>query len=125
MLGIIFYRTCMLFMSQLRFGKAVKDSANTNIFEHAGRAFAITENHLPYEININNLSTLGSYNINGAWDQPFTSHPKVCNDRLNNFYKREQKNVLSFRFRILYPIQGQRYFMSQVHTMVHSLSMQE
>ncbi|RLN12190.1 hypothetical protein C2845_PM09G03800 [Panicum miliaceum] len=60
----------------LRFGKAVKDSANTNIFEYAGRAFAVTENHLPYEIDINNLNTLGPYNINGAWDQPFTSHPK-------------------------------------------------
>lgn len=62
---------------QLRFGKAVKDSANTNIFEHAGRAFAVTENHLPYEINISNLSTLGPYSVNGAWNQPFTSHPKV------------------------------------------------
>ncbi|RLM55043.1 hypothetical protein C2845_PM10G03550, partial [Panicum miliaceum] len=43
----------------LRFGRAVKDSANTNVFEHAGRAFAVSENHLPYEININNLNTLG------------------------------------------------------------------
>lgn len=55
----------------------MKDSANTNIFEHAGRAFAVTENHLPYEINIDNLNTLGPYNINGDWNQPFTSHPKV------------------------------------------------
>uniref|UniRef100_A0A0D9WM78 Uncharacterized protein n=1 Tax=Leersia perrieri TaxID=77586 RepID=A0A0D9WM78_9ORYZ len=63
----------------LRFGKPVKDSANTSIFEHAGRAFAVTENHLPYEIDISNLSTLGPYNVNGAWDQPFTSHPKkIC-----------------------------------------------
>ncbi|OEL32758.1 Carotenoid 9,10(9',10')-cleavage dioxygenase 1 [Dichanthelium oligosanthes] len=71
------YATLVAFvLNILRFGKAVKDSANTNIFEHAGRAFAITENHLPYEIDINNLNTLGPYNINGAWDQPFTSHPK-------------------------------------------------
>ncbi|KAJ1258158.1 hypothetical protein BS78_10G053000 [Paspalum vaginatum] len=63
-------------INTLRFGKAVKDGANTNIFEHAGRAFAITENHLPYVIDINNLNTLGPYDINGAWDQPFTSHPK-------------------------------------------------
>jgi len=56
----------------------VKDSANTNIFEHAGRVFAIAENHLPYEINIDTLETLGPYNINGDWEQPFTSHPKVC-----------------------------------------------
>lgn len=56
----------------------MKDGANTNTFEHAGRLFAIAENHLPYEININNLDTIGSYNINGDWDRPFTSHPKVC-----------------------------------------------
>nr|CAB3494777.1 unnamed protein product [Digitaria exilis] len=63
----------------LRFGKPVKDSANTNIFEHAGRVFAIAENHLPYEINIDSLETLRPYNINGDWEQPFTSHPKkVC-----------------------------------------------
>nr|CAB3445760.1 unnamed protein product [Digitaria exilis] len=63
----------------MRFRKPVKDSANTNIFEHAGRVFAITENHLPYEINIDNLETLGPYDINGDWEQPFTSHPKkVC-----------------------------------------------
>nr|XP_025881985.1 carotenoid 9,10(9',10')-cleavage dioxygenase 1 isoform X3 [Oryza sativa Japonica Group] len=66
-------------LNTVRFGKPVKDSANTSIFQHAGRAFAATENHLPYEIDINNLRTLGPYNINGAWDQPFTSHPKkIC-----------------------------------------------
>ncbi|KAK3131707.1 hypothetical protein QOZ80_6AG0510210 [Eleusine coracana subsp. coracana] len=71
------YATLAAFvLNMLRFGKATKDTANTNIFEHAGRAFAVSENHLPYEISINNLKTLGPYNINGAWDQPFTSHPK-------------------------------------------------
>ena len=65
----------------------MKDNANTSIFEHAGRAFAATENHLPYEIDISNLSTLGSYNIKGDWDQPFTSHPKVCNE--NSLFSRE------------------------------------
>jgi carotenoid cleavage dioxygenase len=79
LLYIFSCNTDRIFVAQLRFGKAVKDSANTNIFEHAGRAFAVTENHLPYEIDINNLNTLGPYNINGAWSQPFTSHPKVCN----------------------------------------------
>lgn len=64
----------------MRFGKPVKDSANTNIFEHAGRVFAIAENHLPYEINIDSLETLRPYNINGDWEQPFTSHPKVWNE---------------------------------------------
>ncbi|XP_052157761.1 carotenoid 9,10(9',10')-cleavage dioxygenase 1-like [Oryza glaberrima] len=74
------YATLVAFLlNTVRFGKPVKDSANTSIFEHAGRAFAATENHLPYEIDINNLRTLGPYNINGAWDQPFTSHPKkIC-----------------------------------------------
>ncbi|CAL4941844.1 unnamed protein product [Urochloa decumbens] len=60
----------------LRFGKAAKDSANTSIFEHADRFFAIAENHQPYEINIDTLDTLGPYKINGDWEQPFTSHPK-------------------------------------------------
>uniref|UniRef100_J3MBI8 Uncharacterized protein n=1 Tax=Oryza brachyantha TaxID=4533 RepID=J3MBI8_ORYBR len=74
------YATLAAFiLNMLRFGKPVKDSANTSIFEHAGRVFAAAENHLPYEIDINNLSTLEPYNINGAWDQPFTSHPKkIC-----------------------------------------------
>ncbi|RLM54222.1 hypothetical protein C2845_PM10G03560 [Panicum miliaceum] len=76
------YATLVAFvLNILRFGKAVKDSANTNIFEHAGRAFAVTENHLPYEIDINNLNTLGPYSINGAWDQPFTSRPKKIHGR--------------------------------------------
>ncbi|CAL5044427.1 unnamed protein product [Urochloa decumbens] len=71
------YATLVAFvLNILRFGKPVKDSANTNIFEHAGRAFAVSEHHLPYEIDINNLNTLGPYSINGAWSQPFTSHPK-------------------------------------------------
>jgi carotenoid cleavage dioxygenase-like enzyme len=71
------YATLVAFvLNILRFGKAVKDSANTNVFEHAGRAFAVTENHLPYEIDINNLNTIAPYSISGAWDQPFTSHPK-------------------------------------------------
>ncbi|OQU75880.1 hypothetical protein SORBI_3010G050300 [Sorghum bicolor] len=75
------YATLVAFvLNILRFEKAVKDSANTNIFEHAGRAFAVTENHLPYEINISNLNTLGPYNINGAWNQPFTSHPKKIHE---------------------------------------------
>ncbi|OEL24323.1 Carotenoid 9,10(9',10')-cleavage dioxygenase 1 [Dichanthelium oligosanthes] len=63
-------------LNMLRFGRPVKDSANTNIFEHAGRVYAIAENHLPYEINIYSLHTLGPYNVNGDWEQPFTSHPK-------------------------------------------------
>ncbi|CAL5036938.1 unnamed protein product [Urochloa decumbens] len=71
------YATLVAFvLNILRFGKPVKDSANTNIFEHAGRAFAVSEHHLPYEIDINNLNTLGPYSINGVWSQPFTSHPK-------------------------------------------------
>ncbi|CAL5046173.1 unnamed protein product [Urochloa decumbens] len=76
MLHAMYFNKSSLGEWKISFGKAVKDSANTNIFEHAGRAFAVTENHLPYEIDINNLNTLGPYSINGAWDQPFTSHPK-------------------------------------------------
>nr|CAD1843411.1 unnamed protein product [Ananas comosus var. bracteatus] len=62
--------------NMLRFGKAVKDSSNTSVFEHAGRAYAVTENHLPYEIDIATLDTVGLYNVYGAWNRPFTSHPK-------------------------------------------------
>ncbi|KAK1267644.1 Carotenoid 9,10(9',10')-cleavage dioxygenase 1 [Acorus gramineus] len=35
-----------------------------------------TENHLPYEIDKSNLKTGKIWDVNGAWDRPFTSHPK-------------------------------------------------
>ncbi|KAK3133094.1 hypothetical protein QOZ80_6AG0532090 [Eleusine coracana subsp. coracana] len=62
----------------LRFGKVNKDIGNTNVFEHAGRVFAVAENHLPQEICIENLSTGDAWDIGGEWDRPFTAHPKVA-----------------------------------------------
>ncbi|KAL4194119.1 hypothetical protein AMTRI_Chr05g67100 [Amborella trichopoda] len=52
------------------------DMNNTNVFEHGGKVFSIAENHLPYEIDISSLDTKDAWDINGAWDHPFTSHPK-------------------------------------------------
>ncbi|KAL9400184.1 hypothetical protein Peur_009145 [Populus x canadensis] len=63
--------------SQLRFGKVNKDLSNTNVFEHSGKFYSIAENHLPQEIDIFSLQTLGDWDINGAWHRPFNSHPKV------------------------------------------------
>jgi carotenoid cleavage dioxygenase-like enzyme len=63
---------------QLRFGKVNKDISNTNVFEHAGRVFAVAENHLPQEICIQNLDTRNTWDIGGEWDRAFTAHPKVA-----------------------------------------------
>lgn len=68
------YFQCIL---QMRFGKAVKDDSNTNMFEHAGKLYAVSEQHLPYEIDASDLHTLKAWDVNGAWHHPFTSHPKV------------------------------------------------
>jgi carotenoid cleavage dioxygenase-like enzyme len=62
---------------QLRFGKVNKDTSNTNVFEHAGRLYAVAENHLPQEICIETLRTGDAWDIGGEWDRPFTAHPKV------------------------------------------------
>uniref|UniRef100_A0A7N0SX73 Uncharacterized protein n=1 Tax=Kalanchoe fedtschenkoi TaxID=63787 RepID=A0A7N0SX73_KALFE len=60
----------------LRFGKANKDISNTSVFELAGKLYAAAESHLPQEIDLFTLQTLGEYDVNGAWNRPFTSHPK-------------------------------------------------
>jgi carotenoid cleavage dioxygenase len=62
---------------QLRFGKVNKYLSNTNVFEHSGKYYSVAENHMPQEINMFTLETLGNWDVNGAWDRPFTSHPKV------------------------------------------------
>lgn len=51
--------------------------SNTAVFEHAGRVFSVAENHVPQEFDIYSLETYGSWDVDGAWDRPFTSHPKV------------------------------------------------
>ncbi|CAN4076334.1 unnamed protein product [Withania somnifera] len=62
--------------NMLRFGMENKCLSNTNIFEHSKKYYSIAESHLPQEIDIRSLETLGNWNVNGAWNRPFTSHPK-------------------------------------------------
>ncbi|KAE8722712.1 hypothetical protein F3Y22_tig00013738pilonHSYRG00029 [Hibiscus syriacus] len=50
--------------------------SNTNVFELSGRLYSIAENELPQEIDIFTLEALGDWDVNGAWNRPFTSHPK-------------------------------------------------
>ncbi|XVF35450.1 hypothetical protein REPUB_Repub18cG0147100 [Reevesia pubescens] len=63
-------------LNLLRFGKINKESSNTNVFEHAGKMYSIAENHKPQEINIITLETLHDWDVSGAWNRPFSSHPK-------------------------------------------------
>ncbi|KAH7524180.1 hypothetical protein FEM48_Zijuj06G0091800 [Ziziphus jujuba var. spinosa] len=63
-------------LNLLRFGKVNKYISNTNVFEHSGKFYSIAENHMPQEIDILTLKTLGNWDVCGAWNRPFTSHPK-------------------------------------------------
>ncbi|CAK9144524.1 unnamed protein product [Ilex paraguariensis] len=63
-------------LNLLRFGDVNKHISNTNIFEHSGKFYSIAENHVPQEIDIFTLETLGNWDVSGAWNRPFTSHPK-------------------------------------------------
>ncbi|CAM0950970.1 unnamed protein product [Alopecurus aequalis] len=65
-------------LNYLRFGKVNKSLSNTNVFEHGGRVYAIFESHQPQEICIQNLETRNTWDIQGEWDRPCTSHPKVA-----------------------------------------------
>ncbi|XP_019184825.1 PREDICTED: carotenoid 9,10(9',10')-cleavage dioxygenase 1-like isoform X2 [Ipomoea nil] len=65
-----------ILLNSWRFGKMTKEYANTSCLIHSGRVYAITENHLPFEIDISTLQTLGSWDVNGGWTRPFTSHAK-------------------------------------------------
>ncbi|XP_019184911.1 PREDICTED: carotenoid 9,10(9',10')-cleavage dioxygenase 1-like isoform X2 [Ipomoea nil] len=65
-----------ILLNSWRFGKLTKEYANTSCMMHSGRVYAITENHLPFEIDISTLQTLGSWDVNGGWTRPFTSHAK-------------------------------------------------
>ncbi|KAK8566650.1 hypothetical protein V6N13_002346 [Hibiscus sabdariffa] len=63
-------------LNLLRFGKPLKNVSNTNVFEHSGKLYSIAENDLPQEIDIFTLEALGCWDVNGAWNRPFTAHPK-------------------------------------------------
>ncbi|ONK69111.1 uncharacterized protein A4U43_C05F19470 [Asparagus officinalis] len=64
------------FLNQLRFGKINKYISNTNVFEHSGKIYSIAENHIPQEVDIFSLETLGNWDRNGEWGRPFIAHPK-------------------------------------------------
>ncbi|XP_061367389.1 carotenoid 9,10(9',10')-cleavage dioxygenase 1-like [Gastrolobium bilobum] len=65
-----------LLLNWLRFGKPNRDYSNTNVIEHSGKFYSITETHMPQEIDILKLSTLKDWDVNGDWNRPFASHPK-------------------------------------------------
>ncbi|CAA2994050.1 carotenoid 9,10(9',10')-cleavage dioxygenase 1-like [Olea europaea var. sylvestris] len=67
-------------LNLLRFGLVDKYLSNTNVFEHSEKFYSISENHIPQEIDIRTLETLGNWDINKAWRRPFTSHPKKAPD---------------------------------------------
>ncbi|KAF2304413.1 hypothetical protein GH714_030825 [Hevea brasiliensis] len=68
-------------LNLLRFGKVNKYISNTNVFEHARKFYSVAENHIPQEIDIFTLKTLGNWDVNGSWNRPFTSHPKSTRHR--------------------------------------------
>ncbi|XP_061367388.1 carotenoid 9,10(9',10')-cleavage dioxygenase 1-like [Gastrolobium bilobum] len=63
-------------LNWLRFGEVNKYISNTNVFEHSGKFYSAAESHIPQEIDIFTLKTLNNWDVSGAWNRPFTSHPK-------------------------------------------------
>ncbi|CAI0388381.1 unnamed protein product [Linum tenue] len=61
----------------MRFGKVNKDLSNTDVVVHGGKFYAVAETHAAQEFDILTLDAIGEWDINGAWDRPFTAHPKV------------------------------------------------
>ncbi|PON94637.1 LOW QUALITY PROTEIN: Carotenoid oxygenase [Trema orientale] len=64
------------FVNMLRFGKVNKHMRNTNVIEHSGKIYVTAENHLPQEIDIHTLESSHEWDVDGAWDRTFTTHPK-------------------------------------------------
>nr|GMD08035.1 carotenoid 9,10(9',10')-cleavage dioxygenase 1-like [Ipomoea batatas] len=77
------------------FGKAVSCG-----WEVKGE-YAITENHLLFEIDISTLQTLGSWDVNGGWTRPFTSHAKVqCDIGFSNNVRCQNPHKGKFVYKI-------------------------
>jgi carotenoid cleavage dioxygenase len=57
-------------------GPSMKNVANTNVIRHAGRILCLWEAGLPTEVT-SALETVGAYTFGGAFDGPFTAHPKI------------------------------------------------
>lgn len=53
------------------------DTANTHIWPHAGRLFALMEGCPPTELDPATLDTIGHETFGGAAAGPFTAHPKL------------------------------------------------
>ncbi|CAI0441373.1 unnamed protein product [Linum tenue] len=64
------------FLNWMRFGKVNKDLSNTGVVCHGGKFYSVAENHAAQEFDILGLDARGEWDINGAWDRPFTAHPK-------------------------------------------------
>ncbi|MEN9506655.1 MAG: hypothetical protein RI958_2581 [Actinomycetota bacterium] len=51
--------------------------ANTHVYRHAGRIFALEEGSFPNEVS-DELDTLGPFDFGGRLRTPFTAHPHTC-----------------------------------------------
>ena len=54
----------------------LKNVANTHVWRHAGRTFALLEAARPTEVD-EDLGTIGEYDFNGQLQGPMTAHPKI------------------------------------------------
>ncbi|XP_071727781.1 carotenoid 9,10(9',10')-cleavage dioxygenase 1-like [Rutidosis leptorrhynchoides] len=63
-------------LNLMRFGMFNKLLSNTSVFEHSGKFYSAAENHMPHEIDILTLETLGTWDVDKTWNRPFTAHPK-------------------------------------------------
>ncbi len=54
-----------------------KNAANTALVWHHGQLWALWEGGFPYRLDPQNLATLGSDPLAGAWKGAFTAHPKI------------------------------------------------
>lgn len=52
-------------------------AANTHVIRHAGRILALEEAHLPVEIELGTLETLGATDFDGGLHHRVTAHPKT------------------------------------------------
>ncbi|KAJ8751196.1 hypothetical protein K2173_016377 [Erythroxylum novogranatense] len=65
-----------MILNILRFGTTSKYYQNVSVFEHAKKLYVNTENYKAQEIDITTLETIDTWDFDGEWDRPFTSHPK-------------------------------------------------
>ncbi len=58
-------------------GPPFKNAANTALAWHADKLLALWEGGEPYRLAPGTIDTEGAYDFDGAWDVPFTAHPKI------------------------------------------------